>query len=168
MDNFDYQMKLIFLGDSGVGKSSLFRRFLYSSYTENYCCTTSINFGTKKVTIDDKDVKLEIWDTAGVERFVTAFNPIYFRMACGVIYVYDVTHPPSLDNLQYWINQVDTHCEPNIAKILFGNKCDSKKNVEYSKAREFSQETGIHLIETSAKTGENVEEGFLHLNCTGV
>jgi len=163
---YDYLFKLLLIGDSGVGKSCLLLRFADDTYTETYISTIGVDFKIRTVEIDGKVIKLQIWDTAGQERFRTITSS-YYRGAHGIIVVYDVTEPDTFAAVERWMSEIERFAGPEVNKMLVGNKCDmvSKKQVDYSQAKEFADQLNppIPFFETSAKDNQNVEQAFLDL-----
>lgn len=121
-----------------------------------------MDFRFRTVKIDGKTVKLQIWDTAGQERFRT-ITSAYYRGADGIIMVYDTTNPESFDHVNDWLKEVNRYAAEKTVKLLVGNKCDrtADKAVTDEQAKEFADELGIAVLETSAKSSKNVEEAFL-------
>ena len=163
---YDHLFKLVLIGDSGVGKSCLLLRFADDNFTDSYISTIGVDFRFRTVKILDKTVKLQIWDTAGQERFRT-ITSAYYRGADGIIMVYDVTKQESFDHVQDWLNEVNKYASEKTCKLLIGNKNDkTDKVVPKERAQAYADglgEEGIPMIETSAKTSENVEEAFCEL-----
>jgi Ras-related protein Rab-1A len=159
---YDYLFKLLLIGDSGVGKSCLLLRFADDTYTESYISTIGVDFKIRTIELEGKTVKLQIWDTAGQERFRTITSS-YYRGAHGIIVVYDVTDGDTFTNVKQWLQEIDRYASEGVNKLLVGNKSDltSKKVVEYSVAKEFSDQLSIPFLETSAKNATNVEQAFL-------
>ena len=159
---YDYLFKLLLIGDSGVGKSSLLLRFAEDAYTDSYISTIGVDFKIRTIDLDGKTVKLQIWDTAGQERFRTITSS-YYRGAHGIIVVYDVTEQESFNNVKQWFQEIDRYATEGVNKLLVGNKSDmtDKKVVEYAVAKEFADSMGISFIETSAKSSTNVQDAFL-------
>ncbi|XP_023346280.1 ras-related protein Rab-1A isoform X4 [Eurytemora carolleeae] len=159
---YDYLFKLLLIGDSGVGKSCLLRRFADDTYTESYISTIGVDFKIRTIELDGKTIKLQIWDTAGQERFRTITSS-YYRGAHGIIVVYDVTDQESFNNVKQWLQEIDRYASENVNKLLVGNKCDltNKKVVDYSSAKEYADQLGIPFLETSAKNATNVEQAFM-------
>lgn len=159
--DYDYLFKLVLIGDSGVGKSSLLLRFADDNFTDSYISTIGVDFRFRTITIDKKTVKLQIWDTAGQERFRT-ITSAYYRGADGIIMVYDVTNLDSFDHVEEWLSEVDRYANDNTSKLLVGNKADKvdEKQVTEEKAQRFAEKLGISFLETSAKTATNVEAAF--------
>ncbi|KAG8387807.1 hypothetical protein BUALT_Bualt02G0059500 [Buddleja alternifolia] len=163
--DYDYLIKLLLIGDSGVGKSCLLLRFSDGSFTTSFITTIGIDFKIRTVELDGKRIKLQIWDTAGQERFRT-ITTAYYRGAMGILLVYDVTDESSFNNIRNWIRNIEQHASDNVNKILVGNKADmdeSKRAVPTSKGQALADEYGIKFFETSAKTNLNVEEVFFSI-----
>ena len=160
---YDYLFKLLIIGDSGVGKSSILVQYIDSVYYDNYISTIGVDFKIKTLEMDGKQIKLQIWDTAGQERFRTIISS-YYRGARGVILVYDMTDINSFKNLDYWLNEINIHSNINISKLLIGNKCDNLHiSVTTEEGKLFAEKNNIDFIETSAKTGANIDEAFKKL-----
>uniref|UniRef100_A0A7N0UNS9 Uncharacterized protein n=1 Tax=Kalanchoe fedtschenkoi TaxID=63787 RepID=A0A7N0UNS9_KALFE len=163
--DYDYLIKLLLIGDSGVGKSCLLLRFSDGSFTTSFITTIGIDFKIRTIELDDKKIKLQIWDTAGQERFRT-ITTAYYRGAMGILLVYDVTDESSFNNIKNWIRNIEQHASDNVNKILVGNKADmdeSKRAVPTSRGQALADEYGIKFFETSAKTNLNVEEVFFSI-----
>jgi len=162
--NYDYLIKLLLIGDSGVGKSCLLLRFCDDSFTPSFIATIGIDFKIRTIDLDGKKIKLQIWDTAGQERFRT-ITTAYYRGAMGILLVYDVTDLKSFDAIRLWIRNIEQHASEGVNKILVGNKCDmnDKRVVSVEKGQELANEFGIPCIETSAKNNINVEAAFIKL-----
>jgi len=158
---YDYLFKFLLIGDSGVGKSCLLLRFADDEYSETYLSTVGVDFKIRTIDVDGKKVKLQIWDTAGQDRF-KAIVSSYYRGAHGIIIVYDVTDRGSFTNVKYWVKEVDKYAKPDIVKLLVGNKCDmmSKRMISYDDGKALADDLGMHLIETSAKNSFNVDAAF--------
>eukprot|EP00898_Chlorokybus_atmophyticus_P007239 jgi/Chlat1/7516/Chrsp61S07008 len=163
--DYDYLIKLLLIGDSGVGKSCLLLRFSDDSFTTNFITTIGIDFKIRTVDLDGKRVKLQIWDTAGQERFRT-ITTAYYRGAMGILLVYDVTDEGSFNNIRNWIRNIEQHASDGVVKVLVGNKCDmdeSKRAVPTARGQALADEFGIPFFETSAKSGLNVEQAFFNI-----
>ena len=159
---YDYLFKIIIIGDSSVGKSSVLARFVEDRFSAQYISTIGVDFRIKTVQVDNKIIKLQMWDTAGQERFRTITSS-YYRGCHGVICVADLTDKESFKSIDKWINEVNQYSSyPDIPKILFGNKVDltNKIVVHTLYAEERAREYGMMYYETSAKNGQGVEEGF--------
>jgi len=156
-----YLFKVVLIGDSGVGKSKLFLRFLRNEYNDHSKTTIGVDFGTKTITCEGQAVTAQIWDTAGQERF-RALSSIYYHGAVGALIVYDITSPVSFENVKKWLKEVHEHADKDIVIMLVGNKCDLKhaRAVETRVAEDFAKDNGMSFVETSALDATNVEEAF--------
>lgn len=149
--------KVVILGDSGVGKSSLTLRFVKKEFRED----TNVNIGAEvseaKILLDSGDsVSLYVWDTAGQERF-RSITQVYYKASKAAAIVYDITRQKSFENCEYWVKELKNN-EPNCSLILVGNKIDvNPRQVNEDKAREYAEANGMDFIETSAKSDLNVE-----------
>jgi len=158
---YDMLIKLLLIGDSGVGKSCLLLRFSDDSFTHNFIATIGIDFKVKTIDLDGKKVKLQIWDTAGQERFHT-ITTAYYRGAHGMVLVYDVTDEKSFENVRHWMKQIELHAQQSCNKILLGNKCDMPtKVISTEKGNAVASEYSVKFFETSAKSNLNVADAFL-------
>uniref|UniRef100_A0A061QJY4 Ras-related protein Rab-8A n=1 Tax=Tetraselmis sp. GSL018 TaxID=582737 RepID=A0A061QJY4_9CHLO len=160
----DLLVKLLFIGDSGVGKSCLLLRYTDNSFTDSFITTIGIDFKTKHTEVEGQLVRLQVWDTAGQERFKT-ITSAYYRGAMGIIIVYDITDRASFVNVRNWMKNVEQHASDSVNKILVGNKCDMDdeglRQVPYAAGQKLAVELGIPFLETSAKDNINVDEAFL-------
>jgi len=158
--------KIVMLGDSGVGKTSLVARLTNPDRPLNHdiSATMGIEFDTQMLDTEHGKVKAQIWDTAGQERFARVLLPTYFRKAKGVILVYDITNAKSFESLsERWMTQLNDHASSDdLAKLLVGNKSDleASREVPREKAEQFCVEYGMEMLETSAKSGDNVLQAF--------
>ncbi|KAK3816688.1 MAG: ras family-domain-containing protein [Benniella sp.] len=161
---YDYLIKLLLIGDSGVGKSCLLLRFSDDSFTPSFITTIGIDFKIRTIELDGKRIKLQIWDTAGQERFRT-ITTAYYRGAMGILLVYDVTDERSFANIRNWFSNIEQHASEGVNKILIGNKCDmpDKKVISREQGQALADEFGIRFLETSAKSNICVEEAFFSL-----
>ena len=157
-------MKKKRLGDSSVGKSSILRKYCKNEFLGKYITTIGIDFQIKNLTIDNKKIKVQIWDTAGEERYKVVTKS-YFNSSNGFIIIYDITNRESFCNVNNWIEQISTLVGNNVKCILFGNKNDlkHKRNVEANEGIELAKKFNYKFYETSAKDGNNIEEGFTSL-----
>ena len=159
---YDYLLKLLLIGDSGVGKSCLLLRYSDDSFTHSFITTIGIDFKIKSINYGGAKVKLQIWDTAGQERFRT-ITTAYYRGAMGIFLVFDVGDGESFENVHNWMRQIEQNAKDTVTKILLGNKCDiepSKRVVSSSAAQTLAKEAGIDYFETSAKKNIGVDEAF--------
>eukprot|EP00048_Salpingoeca_helianthica_P001903 m.52659 g.52659 ORF g.52659 m.52659 type:complete len:212 (+) comp11789_c2_seq1:63-698(+) len=158
------QFKLVLLGESAVGKSSLVLRFVKGQFHEFQESTIGAAFLTQTLCLDDTTVKFEIWDTAGQERY-HSLAPMYYRGAQAAIIVYDVTSTDTFARAKVWVKELQRQANPNIVIALAGNKADlaSKRMVATEDAKAYAEENGLLFMETSAKTASNVNEIFMEI-----
>ena len=161
MSAYDYVIKLLLIGESGAGKTSLLLRYDRNTFSDVFISTIGIDFKIKYIVIDKKHIKLQIWDTAGQERFKTITSS-YYRGSHGVFIVYDITNRISFNNATKWINDISNNIYIDVVKILIGNKCDlsERRAVTTIEGQTLANSYGIQFFETSAKTGENIEKIF--------
>ena len=155
-------LKVIILGDSGVGKTSLMNQFVNKKFSNQYKATIGADFLTKEVMVDDRLVTMQIWDTAGQESF-RSITRSYYRGAAGALLVYDVTRRDTFEHLASWLEDAKQHANPNMTIMLVGNKADleHRRAVAKEEGAAFAEEHGLLFLETSAKTSANVEEAFI-------
>jgi len=157
------QFKLVLLGESAVGKSSLVLRFVKGQFHEYQESTIGAAFLTQTIAVDENTVvKFEIWDTAGQERY-HSLAPMYYRGAQAAIVVYDITNQESFAKAKNWVKELQRQANPNIVIALSGNKADlaAKRVVEYEEAQAYAEDNGLLFMETSAKSSMNVQDIFL-------
>ncbi len=159
--NYNYLLKYIIIGDASVGKSNLLMKFTQNKFTENYQATIGVEFGAKNLIINKKIYRIQIWDTAGQENFRSITRSYYKNSVCAMV-VYDITSRKSFDNVMNWIEEIQNNSSKTILIVLVGNKIDLKDNrdVSFEEGKELANKNGIIFMETSAKTGEGVEEIF--------
>ncbi|KAI9283303.1 hypothetical protein BY458DRAFT_543584 [Sporodiniella umbellata] len=165
-------VKLVLLGESAVGKSSLALRFVNREYTDNKEPTIGAAFLTQKCTVDDeRTIKFEIWDTAGQERF-HSLAPMYYRNAQAAIVVYDVTKASTLDKAKGWVKELQRQANSQIVIALVGNKVDLvedeqddavSRQVTFDEAQAYASESSLLFFETSAKNALNVDSVFIEI-----
>ena len=165
--NYDKTCQILLIGDSSVGKTSLIQRYANGIFKEEYLATVGLDYYTKQEMINNLNVLVKLWDTAGQERF-KALTPNYFRNAEGVVLAYDVTNSESFENLKFWINSIKSNLgEKNIfiPIIIIGNKIDMEdmRDITKEDASKFAKENNYKYFETSAKTGEGVDEAIRDL-----
>lgn len=163
---FDYQFRLILIGDSTVGKSSLLKCFTEGKFAELSDPTVGVDFFARLIEVKDGTrIKLQLWDTAGQERF-RSITKSYYRNSVGALLVYDVCNRASFEHIPQWMMEARRSIEPHRPVFaLVGCKLDlvangARREVSKEEARAFAEQNGVHHIETSAKTGINVEEAF--------
>ncbi|CAM6099443.1 unnamed protein product [Calypogeia fissa] len=157
----EYRMKLLLIGDSGVGKSCLLLRFCDDSFATTFITTIGIDFKVRTIDVDGRKVRLQIWDTAGQERFRT-ITTAYYRGAMGILLVYDISDSSSFQNVRNWIGSITEYAAENVNIVLVGNKADmaDKRQIAKAQGQALADEYNIKFFETSAKTNFNVEEVF--------
>ena len=158
MIKYDLHYKLLFLGESSVGKTSLLLRYIDDTF-ENSIPTVGIDVKYKYLTYDNKKIRLDIWDTAGQERF-RGIAQNYFRGAHGIIFVFDITNKDSFNKLKNWISDAKQKINPGTILAVAENKIDleERRVISKEKIEEFREKNDIDIFRTSAKTGEGVRE----------
>ena len=166
--NYDDKCQLLIIGNSIVGKTSILTKYTSKAYTESYVATVGLDFFTKDETIDSKTIRIKIWDTAGQERY-KAITKCFFQRAQGIIIVFDVTNKRSFDDLKMWIDSIKSQSKltedlENMPIIIIGNKIDIPKRViDKETAMNFAKEQNFDYYETSAKTGEGIDNAIKEL-----
>jgi len=161
---YDFLFKLLLIGDSDVGKSSILLRFAEDKYDEDQPCTIGVDFKIKLVSFAGKKINLTIWDTAGQEKF-RSLTSSYYRGTQGIVLVYDVTRRESFNNLEQWLGEIETYSSNvDVVKLLVGNKID-KENREVSREEgaAFAKQRSMLFIECSAKTRLGIQQAFEEL-----
>ena len=158
---YDMLFKVLLVGNSGVGKSSLFLSFMDKSWNETFVPTIGVDFKIKTINVNNMNIKYQVWDTAGQERFRTIISS-YYKGAHGILLVYDITLKESFESLNDWLNEIKKNTSKNIVKVLIGNKIDlnDKRVISFDEAKEFADNNSMKYIETSAKTSTNVDQAF--------
>jgi len=166
MSEYDFLLKILIIGDPGTGKSCILGRFADDPFHEFYIPTIGVDFKIETVEIDSKKIKLQIWDTAGEERFRTITSS-YYRGSHGILVVFDLTNRNSYMNVKYWLKEVMRYCDKSKVTIrLIGNKADllQLRVISYEEAKEFAQSVGLDYFETSARSSrESIEYCFLDI-----
>jgi small GTP-binding protein len=163
MASYDYMFKLLIVGESGVGKTCMLLRFADNLFEEDFLSTIGVDFKVKEINLDGKRVKLQIWDSAGQERFRNITSS-YYRNCSGIIIVYDVTRRDSFEKVTDWITEVRRFV-PTVPLILVGNKCDREdRQVSTEDGHQLAESQGLIFLETSAKMNTNIEAAFQELS----
>ena len=159
-------IKVVLLGDSGVGKTSIVQRFIYSSYKDENPPTIGASFMSKLMTIPENDtnIKFQIWDTAGQEKYISLAS-MYYKDAQAAIIVYDITSKKSFEAVKFWINELKTNADPKIVIAIAGNKADllDKEEVDLATGMKLSKSLDAVFKQTSAKENIGIEDLFLEL-----
>ena len=161
--NFDLSFKLIVIGDSGVGKSCLTNNAVKNIFDESYNATVGFEFFTFNVKVNDKVVKLQIWDTCGQELYRSLITNFY-RNSSLAIMVYAINSLESFSNIEMWLRELRTHSNPDAKVFLIGNKIDleQERKVTKEQGEKFCKENNINeFMESSAKTGVNAQNIFI-------
>ena len=160
----DYQYKLLFLGDTSVGKTSLLIRYSDDIFDPESLPTLGVDVRYKYVTLENQKIRLDIWDTAGQERFKN-ITKNYLNGANGIFFVCDITNGMSLDILKSWINDAKQNVSPDTEMVIVGNKIDLNdiREIKLESIKKLGEKYQIEVFETSAKTGEGVEEIFIYM-----
>ena len=158
---FDLQIKLLMIGDSAVGKTSLLLRYANDTFSSTFITTIGIDFKIKTVDLDNRRVKLQIWDTAGQEQFRTITRS-YFRGAQGIVLVYDITDRGTFNSVRSWMAQIADHADAQVNRVLVANKSDNEaeRRVSSAEGAALAAEYEVKFLETSAKHDMNVSETF--------
>lgn len=156
--------KLVFLGDQSVGKTSILTRFMYDTFDTTYEATIGIDFLSKTMYLEDRAIRLQLWDSAGQERF-RSLIPSYIRDSSVAVVVYDITSRSSFLNTSKWIEDVRAERGDDVIIMLVGNKTDlsDRRQVTVEEGEEISKRENVMFIETSAKAGYNVKALFRKL-----
>ena len=154
----DHLFKLFILGDLGVGKSSLILKYTEDSFNENP--SLQVDFKIKLMTLENKGIKLQLWDTHGSEK-IGKIDEAHYSRSHGIIFAYDITNQISFKNIENWIKESNKFSKKNVCKILVGNKCDKpNRAVTEDEGKKLAKELGMEFFETSAKNNQNVKEIF--------
>ena len=159
--NFHYLLKYVIIGDSGVGKSNILLQYINGKFVEDFKATVGVEFGAKNIEINNRIYRIQVWDTAGQEQFRSIARAYYKNSVCACI-VYDITNRNSFNSIQNWIDDCTKQTPKSILLILIGNKNDlnDKREVQYEEGAEFARKRNMIFLETSAKTGNNINDIF--------
>jgi small GTP-binding protein len=160
----DFLVKIVLIGDSGVGKTNLLSRFTRDQFNPDSKSTIGVEFATKTLDVEGKTVKAQIWDTAGQERY-RAITSAYYRGAIGALLLYDVSSALTFQSLTRWLQELRENADSNIVVMLVGNKCDLQelRAVSTDEGVGFAKTENLLFIETSALDATNVQESFKRL-----
>ena len=161
--DFDFLIKIVLLGDSSVGKTNLVLRYTLNTFSLNTASTIGYDYKSKNIILNKskKIAKLQIWDTAGQEKYMAISRNVFQRMD-GVMLVYDITNFASFKNINRWLNIIKEHND-TLPLILVGNKIDreNERIVRFQEGKKLADEYKMNFLETSALNGENVDEAFI-------
>jgi len=160
---YDLSFKIIVIGDSGVGKSCLTNRATTNLFEETYSATVGFEFLSFNVKINDKVVKLQIWDTCGQELYRSLITNFYRNSSLAII-VYAINSKDSFDNIEIWLRELRTHSNPDAKVFLIGNKIDleNERKITKEQGENYAKTNKLDLfIESSAKTGFNSKKIFI-------
>ena len=154
-------LKYVIIGDSGVGKSNILLQYINGKFSDDFKATVGVEFGAKNIEINSRIYRIQIWDTAGQENFRSIARAYYKNSICACI-VYDITNRNSFNSVQSWIDDCTKQTPKSILLLLIGNKNDlnDKREVQYEEGAEFAKKRNMIFLETSAKTGNNIDNIF--------
>ena len=160
-NNYNYLFKYIIIGDASVGKSNLLMKFAHNKFTDEYQTTIGVEFGAKNIHINEQIYRIQIWDTAGQENFRSITRAYFKNCVCAMV-VYDITCRKSFENVQNWLQDVHDQSPETVLIALIGNKVDleDKRVVSTDEGQDYAAQNSLLFMETSAKSGEGVEEIF--------
>ena len=161
---YNHTLKFIVIGESSVGKSNLLLQFTDKRFEQTHDVTIGVEFGTKIVSYDGTVYNIQVWDTAGQETY-KAITKSYYRGAIGCLLVYDITNRETFEAVSKWLIDIRESNPENTNIILIGNKLDLEeyRQVSYEEGKQFADDNKIEFIETSAKTGKNVNSSFIKM-----
>jgi Ras-related protein Rab-2A len=162
--SYAYLFKFIIIGDTGVGKSCLLLQFTDHRFRNDHDLTIGVEFGCSFLTIKDRPLKMQIWDTSGQEKF-KSLTRSYYRGAAGALLVYDISKRSSFEHVTRWLEEARQNGNPGLSIALVGNKTDldSNREVGTSEGAKFAEDHGLLFVETSAKSGAQVDLAFRQL-----
>ena len=160
------QFKFLVLGEGKIGKTSLIERYVNKTFKANYIATIGMDIRMKRLEINNRDVNISITDTAGQERF-RSITKMFYKGADGILVGFDMTDPNTLEQVNYWISQIEENSNKDypVSLVLFGNKCDDKENIKVKEEdiSKMKEKYNLSFFQTSAKDGTNVQNVFQHL-----
>ena len=162
--DYDYLFKVLFVGDAAVGKTQIFNRYFKKNFLEDYKLTVGMDFANKEVNFENKKIKLQVWDSSGLERFRN-ITQIYYRNSHLIAFVYAINDRNSFENIPNWVKEVKTQ-NKDAKFLLVGNKCDLKKKqreVTTEEAKKYAEDNNMKFFEVSAKTGEGINDMFNYI-----
>ena len=163
-EHIDFKVKIMFIGNSSVGKTSIIKRYSKNIFSTSYISTLGIDFESKNINIDNKTINLQIWDTAGQEKY-KVLSKNYYNNSNAFIIVYDITNLESFESVMNWIDQIKENAPENVKSILLGNKSDleEKRKISEEEGKNLAKKININFYETSAQNGANIEKAIDNL-----
>ena len=160
-ENYEVMFKVVLIGDMKVGKTNIVSRYIKNEFNKDSMSTIGVEFGSKELVIEGHNVKVQIWDTAGQEKYKSITNA-YYKGAKGAFVVYDITNKNSFDNADNWLNNLRASADKKCSIILIGNKSDleNKREVSIEQGEEKAKNSEIAFMETSALSGDNIYKAF--------
>jgi len=164
-ENSEITLKLLIVGGSGVGKTNFLNMFLNNKFNQNYFSSTGIDLQNKIMNIKNKKVRIQIWDTAGQEKYKSITKNLFLKVM-GALVLYDITNEESFTKLKEWVELIKEECVRHIKILIIGNKSDleSQRAIDKEDAMKYANEEKVQYIECSSKTGENVEKAIIMLS----
>ena len=161
---YDERIRIMLLGDSNVGKTSILKRYCKNQFSESYISSVGIDFETKYIKVDEKTINLQIWDTAGQERYKVICKN-YYNKGDGFIIVYDITNKRSFDSIVNWVEDIKELASNDNKNIILGNKCDleSERKINKEEGDNLAKKYNCQFFEVSAQNGKNIDKSFLCL-----
>ena len=152
-------LKILIVGDSSVGKTNFINRFIENKFNNNYMTTSGIDLKTANLEIKNKNIRIQIWDTAGQEKYKAITKNLFLKVM-GAIIIFDITNEKSFNNLKNWVQMVKEECGPHMTIIIVGNKNDliEQRKINEEEVIAYANKQKLDYIETSCKTGENVKK----------
>lgn len=159
--SYNYLFKYIIIGEPSVGKSAILLKFTDDKFLERYDMTIGVEYGAKYINVDNKKIKIQIWDTAGQEMF-KSISRSYYRSTAVALLVYDITNRKTFENLEKWLEEIREFTGSDIVIVLVGNKIDllEERQVSYEEGDKFAKKYDLIFLETSAKSSSNISEVF--------
>ena len=160
-ESYEIMVKVVLVGDSGVGKTNIMSKYLKNQFREDSKATVGVEFGSKQFSVEGHQIKAQIWDTAGQERY-KAITSAYYKGAKGAFIVYDITRKNTFETVNKWVSDITAAADKKITLILIGNKNDLEVQRQVTKevGEEKAKELGLAFMETSACSGENLDKAF--------
>jgi Ras-related protein Rab-1A len=162
---YDYLFKVLLIGDSSVGKTSVLLRYVDDTFNPEFQTTIGVDFKISTFQLNGKVIKLQLWDTAGQDRFKNIVAS-YYRGAHGIMLTFDITNLTSFQNITRWYDEAQNYLQKSVPKLLIGNKSDlaSQRTVKIEEAKALADRLGVEYVETSAKNSQNVKLAFESLS----